>query len=446
VDPFKVYRDEEGYVHTKALGEAFRVAYETPEVKFLSITAHRDWQQQLLQDFDFTGNQVRNGFSNPTLDQWSQEFRVQSADPDARLRWLAGFFFLDALPTTESGSVEYLPITLSTTPAPLVTQPTSFTTQADNVNRSYALFGQGSYAITEAFSAIAGVRFECDTREMSRQKTVYSPNATFGGFPIGALTNTYGVYETSANYERVIPKAGLSYRFKPELEAYFSFSSGYQSGGFNASTDSPAASSYLPWISWQYEVGLKSAWYENRLQAHVALFLIDSQNYQVYRLNALDPTQAYVQNAAQATAMGAELELIAHPAEGLDLSIGAGYVDPVNRVSYSGNTIPFVPEFTATGALQYRFPFGLYLRVEGQGVGSYYLTEDNVAEQPVYGLLNARIGYAAKHWEVFVYGRNLTNKQYTSNALDLRNLYQPDLLILQPGDPLTFGIALTAKF
>jgi hypothetical protein len=33
-----------------------------------------------------------------------------------------------------------------------------------------------------------------------------------------------------------------------------------------------------------------------------------------------------------------------------------------------------------------------------------------------------------------------------NNALDLRNAFQTDFLIRQPGDPMTIGVALSANF
>ena len=48
-----------------------------------------------------------------------------------------------------------------------------------------------------------------------------------------------------------------------------------------------------------------------------------------------------------------------------------------------------------------------------------------------YALLNARIGYQHKNFEVAVFGRNLLDRRYASNALDFRSFSTPDLLIRQ---------------
>lgn len=94
----------------------------------------------------------------------------------------------------------------------------------------------------------------------------------------------------------------------------------------------------------------------------------------------------------------------------------------------------------------YRFPCGFYVQLEVQGVGTYQLTENNTAAQDAFALLHARLGYERGRWGVHLFGRNLLNKEYTSNALDLRHAATPDLLIYPPGDPLNLGVALTARF
>src|SRR6185503_13375284 len=101
---------------------------------------------------------------------------------------------------------------------------------------------------------------------------------------------------------------------------------------------------------------------------------------------------------------------------------------------------------TANLAVQYQFPWNIHARVEYQAVGNYFLDEANTAEQSAYGLLNARVGYECENFEVYVFGKNLLDKHYVNNALDLRNAFQTDLLIRQPGDPMTIGVALSASF
>ncbi len=78
VDLFHVYRDFDGFVHTENVDENLKVAFQTPGVKVTSVTTHRDWRQDLQQDFDFSAippNVV--GFTDPRISLMSEELRAQ---------------------------------------------------------------------------------------------------------------------------------------------------------------------------------------------------------------------------------------------------------------------------------------------------------------------------------------------------------------------------------
>ncbi|MEY4387830.1 MAG: hypothetical protein RLY20_3113 [Verrucomicrobiota bacterium] len=449
---FRVRRNIDGYNNTDAFGQALRVGYDAGEVRLVSVTTHRDWQQDLLQDFDFTSLQLRNGFSRPKVETWSEEIRVQSPNAGEKVKWLAGLFFADTRAKTDSGSDEFTPITLA--PNFVSGPPTTFRTLATSDGQTYAGFGQATWSVNDQLDLVGGLRLNHDVRSINRSKTVSSPTSTFFDFPAGAFTNSFGAYDTDMSFTHLVPKAGAAWHFNSNVLGYASFSGGYQSGGFNASNDDPAQSKFDPARSWNYEAGLKSDWAEHRLSANLAFFYTDTQDYQVYRLNGADPSQSYVENADRATTWGAELEVTARPAAGWEFTGGLGYThaeynryfDSVNGVSLDGKRISFVPEFTANIAGQYRLPCGLYARVEVQALGDYYLTEDNTAKQSAFALLNARLGYDTKIWSIYVFGRNVLDQHYAANALDLRYALQPDQLVLQPGNPATIGVAITARF
>lgn len=452
-NPFSVRRDFNGFVDTDTWGTALKGSFANEVVKVTSITSYRNWKQNLLQDFDFSPSPVRLGFAKPDLDQWSQELRVQSNDESKDLQWLGGFFFSRSDLSNNTGSRELTPVTLSTNPAPFVLPTSIFRTRSETDAETYAIFGQAGYDLTEKLNVIAGVRFTVDQRNIDRSKIISAPGSTFGGFPAGPFSNTNGAYRASDDFTDVSPKFGVSYNFTESFGTYASISRGYQSGGFNTSNDSATGAKFDPSHSWNYEAGVKSKWLEDRLLANLAIFYTDTHDYQVYRINSSDPSQAYIVNADQVRSYGAELDLSTRPCKNVDLSAAFGvtqasfdkFTDKNGR-DFDDKDVNFVPEFTANIAMQYRFPCHLYARVEYQAIGNYYLDEDNSAKQSAYGLLNARIGYQRDHFEIYVFGKNLLDKEYINNALDLRNSFQPDLLIRQPGDPMTIGIALSANF
>ncbi len=454
-DWFTVRRNEDGRVHTDQFGQSVRVRYQTPELRITSVTAHRRWDQDLVQDFDFSEADYLLGFLRPELEQWSQELRAESADAGARLRWVTGVFWTHRQLDTESGSTQMPARTIQLPGSPpLTVERSTLLTDARHTARTWALYGQATYELFERLDVVGGLRVTFDTRRLRRAGQFSSPAASVGGFPVGPVAFPTAAYTVEEDFSDLQPKVGLSYRWSDATSTYFSFSTGYQSGGFNASSDTPDGAAFGPARSRHYELGLKSTCWETRLAGNLALFWVDTDQYQVHRLDRANPTQAYVQNAEAARTLGVEVEAFYRPASGWELSAALGYahaeyrryMDPVNQERLDGRRISFVPEFTATAGVAYRFTCGFYAQLEAQGVGANPLTEDNSREQEAFALLHARVGYERGAWGVHLFGRNLLDQDYASNALDLRSAATPDLLVYQPGDPLTWGLVLTAKF
>ena len=231
----------------------------------------------------------------------------------------------------------------------------------------------------------------------------------------------------------------MTWHFTPTLEAYASVTEGYQSGGFSSSAPSASSSQYSPERSWQFELGGKSSWFNNKLSANAALFYTDAEDYQTYRINPASPIDAYLLNAHRAELYGAELELTARPIPGLDLPAAVGYTDarydrftvPASDTTtgtpadLDGKPISFVPQFTANVSARYRLPWWhLYVHGEVIGVGRYQLDDaydisSGPTVQDPYVLVNAQAGYESRHFNVYFFARNIFDTHYFNNALNL---------------------------
>lgn len=438
---FEVRRDVPGFVDTDENLQALKVGYDFGPVKLTSVTARRDWQQRLAQDFDFSPFPGRVGFNNPGVLQWSEELRLQSPDDADRLRWAAGFYYSDRATRNDSGSVE-----LAAIPG-LPPGPNTFRTLSRLEARTLAGFGQATYTLWEKLDVVAGLRATFDEREVDRTRRLENAFLPGGISPLSS-------FAAEEDYSAFQPRLGFAYRFTPDFEGYVNYAIGYQSGGFNTGNDRPEEARYNPARSHHFEVGAKSSWFDRRLVVDAAFFYIETDGYHVHRIGQFDPAQSYLVNADRATSLGAEVEVTARPWSTLDLYANIGctdaryedFVDPVTGANLEDNRISFVPRFTAGAGAHLRLPLGLYLRGEVQAVGDYQLTELNDAQQGNYAILHARLGWSREHWEIAVFARNLLDEEYINNALDLRNAFQPDLLVLQPGDPLTYGVVVTGRF
>ena len=427
---FAVNRNLDGFDDASDDNQALKVSYDAGPAIISSVTTHRDWKQNLLQDFDFSALPIAEGFSRPRIEQWGEELHVKSPESADTFKWLAGFYYLDNDLRADSG---YAGATPSVT---------------DADGQTYAGFGQGTYTLFEKLDLTAGLRATFDDRAI--HGSVVNPMG--GAAPVSA----------SADFSALQPKFGVAWHFTPQTEVYASVAQGYQSGGFNSFINNNA---YQPARSWEYELGLKNSCDDNKYTTHAALFYTDTRGYQVIRVSPQDPLVANLLNAHRVASYGAELDLTAKPVECLELGAAAGYtratyknfVDTTSGapVQIAGQDVSFVPEFTADLSATCHLPWHTYVRADVIGIGRYHLDDSGATlsgptTQGSYELVNAQVGFASKYFEACLFARNVFDRHYFSSAQNFGAGTGAasgfNSLILQPGDPKTWGVAITARF
>jgi len=100
-----------------------------------------------------------------------------------------------------------------------------------------------------------------------------------------------------------------------------------------------------------------------------------------------------------------------------------------------------VPEFAASLGARYDFPMGFYLQSAVRMTGTTYFDEANTERyhQCSYLCWDAEIGYAADHFSVALYGRNLLDRGFYT-------FINPQIKAGSPGDPQIFGVRATLEF
>lgn len=354
---------------------------------------------------------------------------------------------------------------------------------ADVTNITKGLFAQGNLNVTSKLRATAGLRWTWDNRD------VVLHNKTRFGDPTScsvAMKDPGSVCDQTQKVSFNYPAwtFGVDYQVTRNAFLYAQTRGASKSGGWNTRAGSLPA--FAPEKVRDVEIGAKFDWFDHHLRTNVALFnsVTHGLQKQVGTLFNGQPTQFLI-NAGNARIRGAEFEVTAVPWTGLELNgnlslLGGHYergtfneiqvVNGVNvTVDRSGEPLPQIAntQFSIGGTQTLPLAFGdLRVHLDYAYISSQYIspvtpapglsaatiatyaTQNALTHQPGYGLLNGRAGLQLKNpnVEVFVFARNILDKQYTSRVF--ADLYTQGLGFIQRtvGDPQTFGAGVTVRF
>ncbi|NJR14800.1 MAG: TonB-dependent receptor [Calothrix sp. CSU_2_0] len=419
-DPFKVNLQVEGFNKLSTNTQAFKIGYNGDAFRATSITARRFTTQENIVPGDI-GVQYIDDISS-TL--WTQELRLQSPETADRFQWLLGAYYESRSFVVDDSQAEFLGFG-------------RFRRTGDDSRQTYAVFGQVDYKPINPLTLFAGLRYE--------SSTAYSDSTYESVSANGSLTPLRPAFQDEkSSSDEFIPRFGLKYQFNPNVMAYATIAKGYRPSGLNYLANSPSTLRFGEEKTWSYEVGLKSAWLDDRLLANLSIFHNDVNNYQVLQFDGSGFFERV--NNVDLKATGVEFELTAKPTKGLDLIASIGYVDSRYKnylnsdtgVDLSDNRVPLAPQFTYNLAAQYRSSGGIFARAELRGYGLTYFDDDNQIKQEPYAVVNARIGYEWEKTGVYLYGNNLFDTRYITSGF----FFPPPIPTVGFGDPFTFGVQL----
>lgn len=420
------------YARLKSWGTSATLEVPLGAVTFKTITGYRGYTLNTLDDFDTTPIPF---FSNNTIGkikQFSQEAQIFGKTGD--LGWIAGLFYFHEYGSERfnvfGGAVDY---------------------NGRIDHKSFAPFAQLNYNATTDLRITAGLRYTRDKRAVTTHNLA-------GGF---CATNPALVSDTStcaASREKLTDYLSYTlsadYRLSASLFGYMRTSMAHKSGGFNKTTAN--LESFDPEKVTDYEIGLKADLLGRKLRLNAAAFIAYYSNMQrPITSDAAGTPVALTQSIGKSRIPGAELEIVAVPVSGLELSGTIGVIDP-KYVDFSDATgdrtnEPFtqVSNLTWSIAGTYSIPvsYGKYSVHADYGHQSRkYFFPNERSREPGYGLLNATIGLTLDNpaLELSVWGRNLTKKKYNSYILDF--YAAAGVTTGFPGQARTFGTSATYRF
>lgn len=385
-----------------------------------SITGYRDLDHNFRIDFSDDPVPAFVIDQDGTHRQFSQE--IQGSGSLGDFDWVLGGFYMKE--TNDNVRRDELFLFGGFIAADLVAD-------FENDAESWAVFGQGSYHLTDQLSLSAGGRW---TREEKTMDIVQS--ADIGGgilFPLwgNAELDALGI-STKPVFKDFTPHVGIEYQVNDDLMTYASYTEGFKSGGWNARGTDPSDFNLIEAENAEaYEVGFKSEFMNNRVRLNGAYF---RNTYKDFIITALNPdTGGFVTiNAAEARISGIELELSARPAEGLDLYASLGrmwnkYTKLGDNVIFDiDNEIKRTPKYTAQVGFNYRAPVtengAVILSADYSHQDKYYGGVNNSAAETseATDLVHAAISYEGGdgQWSVTAACENCTDQEYHHSALD----------------------------
>ncbi len=429
-DPHKTNKDDSNYLKENGNSQILQVGYGGDAIDVKSITGVLYRWREKYSDSDLSTNpkaRTTNRFQWD-LHQYSQELRFSSAQ-GGPFQWLGGLYgFIEK--THQDHNNEFV-LSGKAFKHPI----------ADIDTKGYAVFGQGTYTLFDDLHLTAGLRFD----HQDLEGDVYDParNVTCND---------------DLRYDELLPKFTASYDLSEAAMVYASASKGYMTGGFNVLLKPTQDTfTYDPEYTWNYETGVKTTWFDGKLMANMSVFYIDIKDKQV--MNIINPaTRDYtISNAAKAHSQGFELQFQANPVRDLDLFGGFGYADATfddYRVmgwnpdytglvmnNFDGNSMPYAPKYTYNVGAHYRFSMGVYARAELFGTDKFYGEAANLSEQKAYELVNFRIGYQWKGFDLCLWVDNVFDTEYLTTLN-----WQKNGIVGVDGPPRTLGAKLTWRY
>lgn len=374
----------------------------------------------------------------------TQEFKFTSpATSSSPFQWTAGTYIY----------YQYNPVKQATRfgeDAGLFGLPiTNFSTISTATGKSagVAVYGQGVYHFTDRIDVIAGLRYDYERKKQS----------VMGEFQMdgSAAMVTQPDTTASASFNSLSPKLGLAFQAAENIHLYVTYSRGFRAGGL---TIDPALYAYKPEYSSNVEFGVKQAYWNNRIRFNAAFFYVNASDVQVPTL-VLPEAITITRNAGELTSRGFEAEVSTTLAKGLQLDYNLGITkatyDVLNlpeedndgneiSVSYKNNRQIYTPKSTSMLALQYSASLGttidlkLIVRGEWMYIGQTNFDLRNQIVQDAYQVINTRVGFAARGFELMVWGRNLGDKKFITYAYDFGAAHM--------GDPKNYGVTIRKSF
>jgi outer membrane receptor protein involved in Fe transport len=436
----KTFSDEPGRDEQESLGLSVKATWTARAVEIVSTANYIDTDS--LYSFDGDWSDADNvTFPNPTpppafddyssflelnrsREVYSEDLRLNSIAKRDALgwidRWTVGFYY----EFFEEG-----------------TDTTGFGTFQTNYNsKTYSLYGQGTHFFSERTRLTLGLRAE--HYDLKTQMD-FREDVGFNDLLIGG-------------------KLTLEHELNTAQTIFASITRGYKAGGANIYPfldTSILPGEYDTEKLWNYEIGLRSEWFDGQMTSKLTLFYLDRCDAQLRDSagTGIDFTYFTV-NGQEAKHYGLEAETTWFFAEDWSLNLAGGLLD-TNRAAYrdpgdpinsiSERELSNAPNYTYSASLNYSPAQGIFASAEIVGSDDYFESNSHSENRDAYTVLNAAIGYRIDNWTFTLWTKNLLDEKYADRVFFFAN-EAPDFASEQRYEasaaPRTLGITANYRW
>lgn len=444
-----------------------------------SISSYREVEQFSQADIDFTALDL---LSFPSVvrnnEQISQELRLLSPS-DRPLTYILGAYYFEKTVDERSG-LQINPQLAGLLGGNIL--PDFSPSGNDINNKNYALFGEGTYALTDRFSLTGGLRYNYDDKET----TSFARRTRADGSDLSPPQSIPPAFQQRDGGE-LTGKIVAQYDWTDAVNSYVSYTRGYKAFGINDDANLlrnvPGASFFFDSEKVDnFEFGTKGTLDALNTFFSVVLFRTEYDDFQSLSsfTDENDNLQFFLQNAASLTSQGVEVDFNTDVTERFTLSGGFTILDasfdsfpdaqgPAGPLDLSGERLRDAPEFSGSLVARYEQPLGDTLELYGQGDVFYrskVFTDQNLDPLEVqddYAKINLRLGLgdARDRWALEFWSRNVTDEITFGRAAS--PIYPAvtgllpfagatpfpagaDTRLLYTGEPRTYGATLITRF
>lgn len=391
-------------------------------------------------------------------EQFSQEINMMGSTDS--LEYVLGLYYFDDEGTYDRAAVFAAPLSGNETQ--------KYTTTTD----AKAAFGQVTWTpegFDQRLALTAGLRYTEETKDIDYDYSAFNTPFNPAGVPRRQIYR-------EQDFDNLSGTLTLAYQLTDDMNGFLRYATGYRSGGFNGEVlDNPYDEETIE----QWEIGVKSDWWDRRLRINGSLYTYTYEDLQTSQIKTEGgSTTSVIANAGEAERWGGELEVQVMPVEDLILSMSYAYVtgdfekfpelcgpngtclrtdNRAKRGASPGNQLNLTADYvfarTSIGDVRG------YLAVNWQDewIESALWTNANVNGEPVIydhsvmderTLVNGRLSLESVKvgdgmLSVSLWGKNLLDDDYPIYSINFGGL---GLITEDYGPPRTYGVDIAYEY